>query len=411
MEGFKHFQIQKFDGKNFQLWKYQMETIFRSEKNLFEVITGVIQRPKDEQTGAAWDHLNAKGMLLISSGMEYEQLQTVVSCKTAPEMWNRLKSIHEQRSVVNKLQLKQQFFNYKMSETDTVAKHLSKIDSLAQVLSDVGEAVTEVDKIAKALGSLPIKYNGFITAWDSYDERKQTYDNLVARLLKEEKRLSESEDMALAFASLNTGKNLKTKEFKEYNQKEKTFDRRNVECHYCKKKGHYKSECRKWLAKQKSFSDDNKQTSFTNDKKQKHQALAVEQKNVTAVINEEDWLGDSAASRHMSFRRDWFTTFQENNDGAVASVQIGDNTRIEVEGYGSIEVSALVNGEWEPRTIENVLYVPKLSKNLFSVGATTSKNLKVIFLNDKMEIYSNRLVTVGIKQSNQCYKMLFKGIL
>lgn len=95
MEGFKHFQIQKFDGKNFQLWKYQMEIIFRSEKNLFEVITRVIQRPKDEQTGAAWDHLNAKGMLLISSGMEYEQLQTVVSCKTAPEMWNRLKSIHE----------------------------------------------------------------------------------------------------------------------------------------------------------------------------------------------------------------------------------------------------------------------------------------------------------------------------
>lgn len=118
-----------------------------------------------------------------------------------------------------------------------------------------------------------------------------------------------------------------------------------MECHYCKKKGHYKSECRRWLAKQKSFSDDNKQTSFSNDKKQKHQALAVEQKNVTAVINEEDWLGDSAASRHMSFRRDWFTTFQENNDGAVASVQIGDNTRIEVEGYGSIEVSALVNGE------------------------------------------------------------------
>lgn len=345
MEGFKHFQIQKFDGKNFQLWKYQMEIIFRSEKNLFEVITGIIQRPKDEQTGAAWDHLNVKGMLLISSGMEYEQLQTVVSCKTAPEMWNRLKSIHEQRSVVNKLQLKQQFFNYKMSETDTVAKHLSKIDSLAQALSDVGEAVTEVDKIAKALGSLPIKYNGFITAWDSYDERKQTYDNLVARLLKEEKRLSESEDMALAFASLNTGKNLKTKEFKGYNQKEKTFDRRNVECHYCKKKGHYKSECRKWLAKQKSFSDDNKQTSFSNDKKQKHQALAVEQKNVTAVINEEDWLGDSAASRHMSFRRDWFTTFQENNDEAVASVQIGDNTRIEVEDYGSIEISALVNGE------------------------------------------------------------------
>lgn len=134
--------------------------------------------------------------------------------------------------------------------------------------------------------------------------------------------------------------------------------------------GHFKSECRKMLTKQKSFND---------NKKQKHQALVVEQKNVTAVINEEDWLGDSAASKHMSFRRDWFTIFQENNDGDVASVQIEDDTHIKVEGYGSIEVSALVNGEWEPQTIENVLYVPKLRKNLFSIGAATSKNLKVIF--------------------------------
>lgn len=144
----------------------------------------------------------------------------------------------------------------------------------------------------------------------------------------------------------------------------------------------------------------------SENKSQKHHALVIEQKNV-ATCNEEDWLGDSAASKHMSHRLDWFTTYHRNN-GDETTVQIGDNSHIEVEGHGTIEILALVKGEWEPRTLENVLYVPKLKKNLFSIGTTTNKNLKVIFQGDKMEIHGTRLLATGIKQANQCYKMLFK---
>jgi len=43
---------------------------------------------------------------------------------------------------------------------------------MAQALTEVGEAVTEVDKIAKASGSLSLKYNNFITAWDSSEINK-----------------------------------------------------------------------------------------------------------------------------------------------------------------------------------------------------------------------------------------------
>jgi len=96
----------------------------------------------------------------------------MISCQTAPEMWHKLKAIHKQRSAINKLQLKQQFFNYRVLEIDSIAKHLSKIDAMAQALIEVGEAVTEV---AKALRSLPFKYNNF-TVRDSSEETKQTYD-------------------------------------------------------------------------------------------------------------------------------------------------------------------------------------------------------------------------------------------
>ncbi|KAK9703039.1 hypothetical protein QE152_g29565 [Popillia japonica] len=162
-----------------------MEIIFAAE-GLTDLVNGKTNFPAQVSEQKAWNEDNAKAMLLISTSMEFSQLQTVVACKKAAEMWDRLKTIHEQRSSVNKITLKQQFFSYKMSSTDSISQHISKIESLAQALSDVGEPVSDVDKIAKVLGSLPPKNGAFVTVWDSYDENKQTFQNLTSRLLKEE---------------------------------------------------------------------------------------------------------------------------------------------------------------------------------------------------------------------------------
>lgn len=44
MDKVKSFGIEKFDGGHFQLWKYQMEIIFRVEK-LLHVVDGTLARP------------------------------------------------------------------------------------------------------------------------------------------------------------------------------------------------------------------------------------------------------------------------------------------------------------------------------------------------------------------------------
>lgn len=111
MDKFKSFSIEKFSGENFQLWKYQMEIIFRAE-GLTELINGKVIRPdnaSEAKLRKEWEELNAKAMLIISTSMQYEQLQTVMACETAADMWKRLKIIHEQRSAINKVILKQKF--------------------------------------------------------------------------------------------------------------------------------------------------------------------------------------------------------------------------------------------------------------------------------------------------------------
>lgn len=58
--------------------------------------------------------------------------------------------------------------------------------------------------MAKILGMLPLKLNLFITAWDNIDPEKQTLNTLTLRLVKEENRLTVSDEITLSATSINS---------------------------------------------------------------------------------------------------------------------------------------------------------------------------------------------------------------
>lgn len=56
-----------------------------------------------------------------------------------------------------------------------------------------------------------------------------------------------------------------------------------------------------------------------------------------------------------------------------------------------------------------MLYVPKVRKNLFSVGVCTSKGFEVVFKGKKVTFeHDGEIVATGVKQDNEIYRMLFK---
>lgn len=73
-------------------------------------------------------------------------------------------------------------------------------------------------------------------------------------------------------------------------------------------------------------------------------------------------------------------------------------------------VENLVNGSWQSGTIENVLYVPSVKKNLFSVGAVcTVKGFCVKFGGSSVIVERNRqIMATGARQSNQIFRMFFR---
>lgn len=237
--------VTKFDGQNFQLWKFQMKAIFVAH-DLLDIVNGTaVEEPGQPQT--TWIQKNAKATVLISAAMHYSQLEYLITCDSAAEMWKKLSAIHEQTSATSKLLLTTRFHEYRMKPGDSVSQHIAKVENMARQLKDVGEAVSDVTIMAKILGSLPSKYNAFVTAWDSVEEANQTIFNLQ-RLIKEETQLTAADETASALVTINLkhykkgprrGKPRQPQESDAEHGKYKSF-----ECHYCHNKGHIARYCK-----------------------------------------------------------------------------------------------------------------------------------------------------------------------
>ena len=116
---------------------------------------------------------------------------------------------------------------------------------------------------------------------------------------------------------------------------------------------------------------------------------------VSSVTSTDEWLCDSACSFHMCFRKEWFFNFTELDGGVV---HLADNQPCKVAGIGSI---SLKNHDGSTRLLIDVRYIPKLEKNLISLGTLESKGFTIILQNGILKIVSRALVVMkGIRRNN-----------
>lgn len=119
----------------------------------------------------------------------------------------------------------------------------------------------------------------------------------------------------------------------------------------------------------------------------------AEQKRVTLNADQKDaWFTDSGASVQITFRKDWLVDYRPRQDGST--IVLGDDHECSVVSEGSVNVKRLINNEWTDAQIQNVLYVPERSKNLYSVGLSTTRSLEFGQGSVQREIYRRRSETV-----------------
>jgi len=397
--------VTKFDGTNFLAWKFQMRAILVAN-DILSLVEGSEVKPEDQAQKKAWIQRDAKTMFILSSSMEIAHLDYLITCESSAEMWQKLRSIHEQQNETNKLLLMTKFHEYKMATGDSVAQHIAKVESMARQLKDLGETVSNVALMAKILGSLPSKYNALITAWDSVDTDKQTLQSLTSRLIKEESRMNATDESTNALAVTSKSKSHSTS---NASQKFSVQNKQQLmECFYCYKKGHIAKYCRK---KERDLKQKHTQKSQKDTNAANVSAFIVTGDSSANILNlSEDsaWYSDSGASKHITFHKEYFQNLVETNNEFVS---LGDGASCEIRGYGTVHISLNINGTWCDGKLEDVLHVPSLNKNLFSVGACLKKGYTVIFEQDIVKIsLNNVLKAAGIKKENNLFQMLFQTV-
>ncbi|UYV79406.1 hypothetical protein LAZ67_17002496, partial [Cordylochernes scorpioides] len=401
-------QIQKFNGDNFHLWKFQMKIILEA-KDLLSITDGSEVKPEIEDIAkfSEWKKKDAKSKMLITTALEFKYLQQIVNCQTSAEMWKKLSTIYELKSETNKYLLQQRFFEYKMNPNDNIASHISKVEIQAQQLKDLGEPVSDVALITKIICSLPDKYKNFITAWDSVSSKEKTLENLTERLLKEESLQDhwdssgnfKPDNALMTFSKFNRNS---TDSNKHQQHKQSIKDKKkNTHCGYCKKKGHWWKECYKRKEEQKGQQP-------SSSARDDSCAFSAETSAFLAETKD-SWIADSGATDHMTFRIEWFSPFEEIPEG-VHPVCLGDGKQIYAKGKGNIDILSYVDSQEINATLLDVLYIPELESNLFSISTATKHGLTLICKGNQIKLTKNSKVLVtGIKDNSNLYRIFIKA--
>nr|XP_049701711.1 uncharacterized protein LOC110381443 isoform X2 [Helicoverpa armigera] len=395
----------KLEGaRNWNLWKFQTTVQLRGHGWL-NIVEGKQLKPEVAAEIPAWESKDAKAQTLLVTRMSEEAMLHIITCTSSAEMWRKLHSVYEQKTETSVHIIQQRFFQYKFERGVDMSVFLSKIQELQNQLKQMGEEISDKFVITKVLMSLPDEYKHFISAWESAPDDKQTFENLVARLLIEEERVKERNEGAQqatpsAFFVKNKGpgpsRGFKFGKSGQYNTESNSNNKTNSEgnmsnnnnCFYCGKFGHFKAQCR--FRKQRMSRSENKTNS---------NAFVVS--NLSHQLQKSKWLVDSGATEHMCRDRALFTSFSNTSPKPVI---IGNGAVINAIGYGQITVQVSNGNEWIDTVIDNVLYVPELKTNLFSVNRATDKGYVVVTDDSSCKFYeSNKICAVAERIGNSFY--------
>jgi len=100
--------------------------------------------------------------------------------------------------------------------------------------------------------------------------------------------------------------------------------------------------------------------------------VSIHNEVLAAEPNVEDWFVDNGATKHVTSRSDWFSSFSKFTNSY--SIGTAGDERLVAVGSGTIEVAAVVNGKNHRFLLKDVWYVPKIARNLFSPLSAHDKN-------------------------------------
>ena len=226
------------------------------------------------------------------------------------------------------------------------------------------------------LVSLPVSYDMLVTALEAQSENIPKWELITERLLHEELKLREKTPTRTD----NDGRKALVVKQKNFKGHKKQFT-----CHFCKKPGHFKRDCRKFLASQKKREEAN--TAETHESRSDGEALVTT--HALASVSRGSWIVDLGATCHMCNDEAFFV--EQKQLKTPQEVTLGDGRSLKGTAEGTVKLETLLpDGGTRMCRLNNVLFVPKLSYSLLSVSKASSAGKTVKFDKSGCEILNEQ---------------------
>ena len=277
-----------------------------------------------------WKQGEAVAKQQIASTIPDSLFMKIRTKATAYEIWKELEGHFQNRSRMVSVDLRRRIQDLRCAEKGDMISHFATLRTMREDLAAMGQPLNENDFYAIILGSLPQSYDPYISAVNATSSvlgKTISADDLMLTVTEEYERRNlknktGKKDDNAAFYSNDSEKG--EKGGSGTNSKKK-----NVTCHNCHKKGHYKSECwapgggkegqgpkqkGKGKAKTDEKKDEKKETGASSETKEKKGKEKEVEEAWLAMIDtesEDEWSVSEEGTGDDEFR---WSDFDEPED-------------------------------------------------------------------------------------------------
>ena len=380
--GTSKMEIEKFNSKgDFSMWKKKMKAIL-IQKKYAKAISDPSEFSKMMKSSKKQDILELAHSLLILNFSD-NVLRQVDDKDTTLKVWKKVDSLYMVKSLSNKIYLKEQLFGFKMDPSKNLQENLDDFKKITVGLANIDERISDENQAIIILNSLTDLYKD-LKAAIKYGRESLSLDDVLGALRSRDLELK-SERKTNSESLQVKGRPQKRDQFRGCG-KSRSKSKGKMTCWHCHKEGHLRRNCPERKTSQNSFL--NNDSVNVTDGFEMGEVLTV-----SKSYSNEEWIMDSACTYHMTPRKDFLIDFKEISGGEVL---MGNDHTCKVIGIGSIKFQL-----WDGsiRIIEGVRLVPKLRRNLLSLGMLDSSGCSYRSENGNLRVIKGSMVVLkGILQ-------------
>jgi hypothetical protein len=284
-------------------------------------------------------------------------------------------------------QLRRDLNSIKMGNAEPLTKYFNRAKTLWQELAATGDTLSESELVWMVLHGLPKDYELMVTVFEAGDARDLSMDATLAKLLPTEAKITPTdEDEGKAFYNNTRGYNARGRgsyssrggrggrgQHNTGRSDSNGSSHSGKECYYCGYKGHFISECRKKQRDERNGVFRDRASSNTTSSSM---ALASYGKDITTAADV--WTLDSGATRHLTPYESILSNVKKLDSKVI--ITFGNGQSAEAVSTGNVVFTTPAG---RTLTMYDVLYIPGMHCNLFSVKCATEKGASFTFTKDK----------------------------